>query len=177
MAEDKEAANVARELADRLRSIVSQHPMFESWQQAEALARKLEGAEPETPRVRQTEYLRRGPGVWLTRDGEGHVGGAVYMKKRLTQADAAYEVLTEVQHPLPTPDIIARIQQKGAHVGGADPNVNVSSSLSKDPRFQSVRIGSASFWWLAGRSLPSNSDDMLAELLGESGSGAQDSQS
>lgn len=176
MAEDKEAANVARELADRLRSIVSQHPMFESWQQAEALARKLEGAEPDTPRVAQ-DFVTRGRAVWIPRDGAGRIGGAVYMKKRLSQADAAYEVLTEVQHPLPTPDIIARIQEKGAHVGGADPNVNVSSSLSKDPRFQSVRIGSASFWWLAGRSLPSNSDDFLAELLGESGSGAQDSQS
>lgn len=68
---------------------------------------------------------------------------------RPSQGDAAEAVLKEAGRPMTTPEIVAGIRAKGAKVGGQDPLINVSSTLSRDDRFIAMRHGQSSVWTLA----------------------------
>lgn len=89
----------------------------------------------------------------LRRSG-ANAAAAAPVRKRLTQADAAERVLKEAGEPLATPALLDRIAALGVAVGGADPETNLSSSLSRDRRFVSVRIRGRPAWWLEGQPLP-----------------------
>jgi hypothetical protein len=84
----------------------------------------------------------------------------------LSHADAAEKVMDQIGEPIPIADLVSRVREMGAHVGGQDPNINLSSTLSKDPRFRSVRYQGRKAWWLAGRAYP-NEDavDRSRDLL------------
>jgi hypothetical protein len=60
-------------------------------------------------------------------------------------------VLDELAMPVTTADLLEMVREKGAKVGGNDPLTNLSSSLSRDPRFVPIRVDGKSMWWLAGR--------------------------
>jgi len=75
--------------------------------------------------------------------------GARTHRKRPTQCDAAMTVLSEAQTPLTIKEIMDRITQKGARVGGRRPLGTLASSLSQDSRFEAVRDGASRTWRLA----------------------------
>ena len=77
----------------------------------------------------------------------------------LSQPDAAFVLLQKV---LGEPQIIANLVKAlnahGVRVGGAQPNINLSSVLSKDARFRSVRYKDRACWWIEGTPFPSELD-------------------
>jgi hypothetical protein len=75
----------------------------------------------------------------------------------MSQADAAAAVLEDRGQPVPIANLVELVTQKGAPVGGKEPTINLSSTLSKDERFKSVRFNGRACWWFANRSLPSAS--------------------
>lgn len=84
------------------------------------------------------------------------------------QSDVAYQLLDEGDAPLTIGALIELMAEKGSPVGGGDPRINLASVLSKDDRFESVRLDGRSYWWIAGRPVPRRMEPM-GDLLGTSG--------
>jgi hypothetical protein len=73
----------------------------------------------------------------------------------LTQTDAVHVLLTKVLHaPAQTTTLVKALSAHGITVGGAKPEVNLSSVLSKDGRFRSVRYNGRYCWWIKGTPFP-----------------------
>lgn len=84
--------------------------------------------------------------------------------KRVSQGDATALVLEE-RGPSQIVDLLNIIPDKGGFVGGEKPAINLTSTLSKDQRFVSIRKNGNYFWWFSGRDLPEgwSGRDPLAE--------------
>jgi hypothetical protein len=94
-------------------------------------------------------------------------GRSARMPRQASYADLAIEIITKNGAPLPTPDIVAEIGK--IRDLGSDPEkarVNVSSSMSKDPRIANVPWRGGKAWWISGREVPRNE---LAEHQDEFG--------
>lgn len=77
----------------------------------------------------------------------------------LSQADAAQVLLNKVLHePVPIARLVSALNAHGIRVGGVNPNINLSSVLSKDTRFRSVRYKEKSCWWISSRPFPGELD-------------------
>jgi hypothetical protein len=77
----------------------------------------------------------------------------------LSQADAARVLLDQVLHePVPIARLVSALNAHGIRVGGVSPNINLSSVLSKDTRFRSVRYKERSCWWISSRPFPGELD-------------------
>jgi hypothetical protein len=73
----------------------------------------------------------------------------------LTQADAAYQMLTQVlQEPAIVSRLVTALGSYAVTIGGTNPNINLSSVLSKDGRFRSVRYKDRASWWVHGTPFP-----------------------
>jgi hypothetical protein len=85
--------------------------------------------------------------------------GAEASVEGLSQADAAQVLLNKVLHePVPILRLVSALNAHGINVGGANPNINLSSVLSKDGRFRSVRYKDRACWWIKGRPFPGELD-------------------
>lgn len=74
---------------------------------------------------------------------------------KVSQADAAFNVLKLAGIPMTTAELIDPVRNLGATLGGDDPAVNLSSSLSRDKdRFQSIRWNRRSCWWFKDVPIP-----------------------
>jgi hypothetical protein len=71
-----------------------------------------------------------------------------------TQTDVAYAVLVEIGRPMPINELLETVSREGVCVGGANPNTNFSSALSRDSRFKSVHWNNSRRWWLTDRPMP-----------------------
>jgi hypothetical protein len=71
-----------------------------------------------------------------------------------SQTDAARAVLAEIGHPMVTGDLLEAVARRGVTIGGANPNTNFSSALSRDPRFTSVHWNGSRRWWVVDLALP-----------------------
>lgn len=77
----------------------------------------------------------------------------------LSQADAAQVLLNQVLHePVPIARLVSALNAHGVSVGGTNPNINLSSVLSKDGRFRSVKFKERACWWIKGRPFPGELD-------------------
>jgi hypothetical protein len=77
----------------------------------------------------------------------------------LSQKDAARVLLDQVLHePVPIARLVSALNAHGIRVGGANPNINLSSVLSKDTRFRSVRYKDRACWWISSRPFPGELD-------------------
>lgn len=77
----------------------------------------------------------------------------------LSQADATQVLLSQVmQEPVPIARLVSALNAHGVNVGGTQPNINLSSVLSKDGRFRSVRYKERACWWIKGRPFPGELD-------------------
>lgn len=77
----------------------------------------------------------------------------------MSQADAAHVLLTGMLYePVPIARLVSALNAHGITVGGAQPNINLSSVLSKDGRFRSVRFRDRACWWVKGRPFPGELD-------------------
>lgn len=89
-----------------------------------------------------------------------------------SQADAAFAVLADSDTPLPIAEVVRRVRARGTMVGGNNPEMNLSSSLSRDGRFGSVRFEGRPCWVLKGKGYVSNTpmesvtENDRAELMG-----------
>lgn len=146
-----DALTDAKALAAKLRAIHEAQPSFQAWQSAERLVQQLGG---------QTFADIMGAANERANQGRERVRH----RSRLTQTDAAETALREGEIPLTTPKLLDAIHKLGTLVGGVDPLVNLSSALSKDDRFDSIRWRGERAWWF--RDVPPPHDD-LAELLGD----------
>lgn len=88
--------------------------------------------------------------------------GRQFKKGGPSQLDAAAQALEQAGEPLTTPEMVNRVRLLGAKVGGAKPNINLSSSLSKSEDFQNVKWKGETAWWLANRPLPNAEPFRLA---------------
>lgn len=79
-------------------------------------------------------------------------------KKRFTVTDAAGAAIEDVGHPLPLQDLTEALPRFGKTVTGKRPDINLSSAMSRDARFISVRWAGANSWWFRDRELPSEAD-------------------
>lgn len=77
----------------------------------------------------------------------------------LSQADAAQVLLNKVlEEPVTIARLVSALNAHGIRVGGANPNINLSSVLSKDARFRSVRYKDRASWWISSRPFPGELD-------------------
>lgn len=77
----------------------------------------------------------------------------------LSQADASQVLLTKVLHePVVIARLVSALGAHGINVGGNNPNINLSSVLSKDGRFRSVRYRDRACWWVKGTPFPGELD-------------------
>lgn len=77
----------------------------------------------------------------------------------MSQADATHVLLTKVLYePVPIARLVGALGAHGISVGGAQPNINLSSVLSKDGRFRSVRFKDRACWWVKGTPFPGELD-------------------
>ncbi|GLS56086.1 winged helix-turn-helix domain-containing protein [Methylobacterium gregans] len=65
-----------------------------------------------------------------------------------SQADAAFAILKEKGEVLSISELVPLARARGAIVGGNNPELNLSSSLSRDGRFISLRIAGRPMWGL-----------------------------
>lgn len=86
--------------------------------------------------------------------------------RRISQGDAAAAVLEE-RGPVTAADLLRFVPEKGAIVGGEKPLINLTSTLSKDARFRSIRHDGSYLWWFENRSLPANWNTGAGLDLGE----------
>ena len=77
----------------------------------------------------------------------------------LSQPDAAHVLLQKVlAEPQLIANLVKALNAHGIRVGGANPNINLSSILSKDDRFRSVRYKDRQCWWIVGTPFPGELD-------------------
>lgn len=77
----------------------------------------------------------------------------------MSQADAAFYLLPQVlQEPAVIANLVKALNAHGVAVGGTNPNINLSSTLSKDGRFRSVRYKDRYSWWIKGKPFPGELD-------------------
>jgi hypothetical protein len=77
----------------------------------------------------------------------------------LSQSDAAHVLLQRVLgEPQLIANLVKALNAHGIRVGGTNPNINLSSILSKDDRFRSVRYKDRKCWWIEGTPFPGELD-------------------
>lgn len=86
--------------------------------------------------------------------------------RRISHGDAAALVLEE-RGPTQGVDLLNAVPAKGGVIGGEKPMINLTSSLSKDARFVSIRRNGSYFWWFADKPLPADWDTGAGLDLGE----------
>ncbi len=74
--------------------------------------------------------------------------------RNLTWAEIAIRVLLEVGRPVNSRRLVAEMAKRGHHVGGAKPEINLASMLSKATSVRSVQWGGRRRWWLVDQELP-----------------------
>jgi hypothetical protein len=79
-----------------------------------------------------------------------------------SQTDVAHAVLAEIGQPTPTNELLAAVSRKGISIGGANPNTNFSSALSRDLRFKSVHWNGSRRWWFTDLAMPPDPRPELA---------------
>lgn len=73
-----------------------------------------------------------------------------YSKQKLSHADGVVLLLKRCGYPIKTHDLLAELPSIGVMVSGKDPMINLSSSLSRDDRLESISWSGARAWWLKG---------------------------
>lgn len=77
----------------------------------------------------------------------------------MSQSDAAHTLLQKaLGEPQLVANLVKALNAHGIRVGGANPNINLSSILSKDLRFRSVRYKDRKCWWVVGTPFPGELD-------------------
>lgn len=79
---------------------------------------------------------------------------APQITKTPSQAEAVLQVLQETLEPQRTTALLDAIAAKGVSVSGKNPQINLSSALSRDKRLKSVTVDGERMWWFADRPLP-----------------------
>ena len=59
-------------------------------------------------------------------------------RRRESLPDVAFTILSSCSAPLPVGELASALSEQGRPVGGKNPNINLSSILSRDPRFETV---------------------------------------
>ncbi len=80
------------------------------------------------------------------------------LRVKLSHANAAIAVLIRNGRPMPLSALLPLAREEGAQVNGQDPEINFSSSLSRNERLRSVRYEGRSCWWLADRPFQGEKD-------------------
>ncbi len=83
---------------------------------------------------------------------------------RRSQPTLAYEFIKQAGRPVTSAEMFDALERGGNPIGGDRKSTNLSSVLSKDPRFESLVWPPSSqnrAWWLKGEPLPA-SEDLLS---------------
>lgn len=80
---------------------------------------------------------------------------------------AAQFALEDAGHPLPVRRLLAELPKYGKTVGGNDPAIGLSNTLSSHGAFESVTWRGQKAWWIKGKPLPS--DNPLAGAISAEG--------
>jgi hypothetical protein len=91
--------------------------------------------------------------------------------RQLSQSEAAEMIMRERGEPTSGVDLLAALPSKGVLVGGINPTINFTSSMSKSGKFRSVRKGGSYFWWFKDEPLPADWQE-APDLLSKEGSDA-----
>jgi len=75
-------------------------------------------------------------------------GKAKAIFPRLSQAGVARRALVKAGRPMSTSELITRLEEMGYPVGGENPELNLSSTLSRSETIVSVKHEGISKWWI-----------------------------
>lgn len=70
---------------------------------------------------------------------------------RLTQVGAAKRVLRLAGRPMTTAELLSKMADIGYPVGGENPELNLSSTLSRSDNVTSVKENGVSKWWIVDK--------------------------
>jgi len=143
-------------LRDAAYAELSVTPAFVRFQALEDAVNRMQASAP--PESRAAVLLRRAAGI-----GESVASGTA--RRRLSQAEGALAILRERGKPMTTAEIVRALPTVGATVGGVSPEINVSSSLSRDNRLHNLRVDGRSVWWLSDTPLPGNDPETIASTF------------
>jgi hypothetical protein len=142
-------------------AIDAKFPNLPEWKAIRAIDRALVAMEAESVESRPESGARARLSSYF--DRAARVTSPSY-------ADLGVQALTERNSPIPTPEMVEFV---GKHRKlGDDPEkakINITTSLSKDPRIRSVPWENGRAWWFADREPPRN-DPELQKPLDEMGS-------
>jgi hypothetical protein len=147
----------AREsIVDRLR----QNPDFQALQRLDDAIRELraplqaqkEEAEEEEEEEEQTDATTEGNGADARPRRKREKG----VLTGYSQADGVEVLLKHFNRPMTIGELVGALEKNGVAVGGTKKNINLSSTLSRDGRFSSVRYEGRPCWWLQDKALPEN---------------------
>ena len=71
-----------------------------------------------------------------------------------SQAEGAHIIIRSFRRPFTVGELVESLSRYGIQVGGKDKSVNLSSTLSKDERFESIRYEGRACWWIKGLPMP-----------------------
>jgi hypothetical protein len=74
-------------------------------------------------------------------------------RTKVRQGEAAYKAILTAGIPLTIDEIVPAVEQSGAKLTG-NKNINLSSALSRDESFVSVKWRGLNRWWLVGKPIP-----------------------
>ena len=74
---------------------------------------------------------------------------SIQRPKPPSQKQAAIDALIQADRPLSIDELVPLVEKTGALISG-NKNINLSSALSKDERFVSLKSPTGSRWWLKG---------------------------
>lgn len=125
-----DAIAAMKALAERFRQNIEQSDDYRAMKALEDAIAKM--SEP-SPNVSTTTFA---------------VGTSGPRPPRTTQSEAAYIAIRTEGKPLSIAELLQQLEAVGVKVGGTNPKVNLSSTLSRDERFVPVYWGGAPRWWL-----------------------------
>lgn len=97
---------------------------------------RLHGVPEEARLPRRRRGRKRIPS--LARTKSGNISGASTRTKKDVIAEAAEALIRERAYPVPLSEIFEVLQSKGIEIGTTNPKQNLSSTLNRDGRFQSI---------------------------------------
>lgn len=93
--------------------------------------------------------------------------------RKPSQGEAAEIALMKHGRPLHISVFLEAAVDSGAEVGGENPLANFRSTVSKDPRFVTIKRDGQYFWWLAHVALPPDWNEPVdPDLLMEASTGS-----
>ena len=151
MSNASSATSEMRKLRDQFVKRLMANPDYRALIALDKAIAEVEGAPGQPEALVDIQSERR------ARQFEFHAIGSEH-RSTPSHVNATIAVLDRVGHPMPLVALLPLVRDEGAVIKGKDPEINLSSSLSRSNHLRSVRYDGRTCWWLRDRPYPGEKD-------------------